>query len=79
MKFENLKKLSGGQFRRITGVKPNIFATMVKIIKQADEPKMDPGSLPGMTKTSHSKVFFTEYHTQIGFEKNLLNANTTSK
>ena len=46
MKFENLKKLSGGQFRRITGVKPNTFATMVEIIKQADETKKALGGRP---------------------------------
>jgi hypothetical protein len=36
MKFENLKKLRDGQFRRLTGVKQKTFAIMVEIIRQAD-------------------------------------------
>ena len=39
MKFENLKKLSKKQFRRITGVKPQTFEKMVELIKVADQIK----------------------------------------
>ena len=39
MKLENLKKLSGKQFRRITGVKPKTFEVMVGILEKAHEKK----------------------------------------
>ena len=33
---------------------------------------LDPGSQPGMTKISHSKIFLTECHAQIGFKRDLI-------
>jgi len=61
MKFENLKKLSGGQFRRITGVKPNTFATMVEIIKQADETKKALGGRPNKLNVEERLLMTLEY------------------
>jgi len=77
MKVENLKKLSEIQFRRLTGVRPKTFATMVEIIKEADKLKkaldsMDPGSLPGMTKITQFRIFSAICHAQTGFKRGLI-------
>ena len=50
---------------RCFGLRPNLIAGIYKIA-------MDPGALPGMTKISHSKIFLTERHAQIGFERGLM-------
>jgi len=51
--------------RRRFGLRHNFIAGIYKIA-------MDPGALPGMTKISHSKIFLTECHAQIGFERGLM-------
>ena len=46
MRFEILKKLSDGQFRRLTGVTPKTFATMVEIVKREEKIKKSFGGRP---------------------------------
>ena len=61
-------KVVAGKYRnrrRRFGLRLNLIAGIYKIA-------MDPGSLPGMTKISHSKIFLTECHAQIGFERGLM-------
>ena len=47
MKFENLKKKSPKEFRRITGVKSETFTEMIKIISDADDIKKRTAKAPG--------------------------------
>lgn len=61
MKFENLKKLSDGQFRRLTGVKRQTFATMVEIIRQADKMKKTFGGRPNKLNVEERILMTLEY------------------
>ncbi len=36
MKFEHIKELEDGKFRRLTGVRKGTFSKMVDILRQAD-------------------------------------------
>lgn len=47
MKFENLKRVSDKQFRRVMGVKRGTFDTIVKIVKRADDNKKRKAKGPG--------------------------------
>jgi hypothetical protein len=61
MKFENLKKLQDGQFRRLTGVKQKTFAIMVEIIRQADETKKALGGRPNKLSIEERILMTLEY------------------
>jgi len=61
MKFENLKKLRDGQFRRLTGVKQKTFALMVEIIRQADEIKKAFGGRPNKLSIEERVLMTLEY------------------
>lgn len=61
MKFENLKKLSVKQFRRITGVKTKTFSTMVEIIKNADRIKKAKGGRPNKLSIENRVLMTLEY------------------
>jgi len=61
MRFENLKKLSDAQFRRLTGVKPKTFATMVEIIKQTDKIRKSFGGRPNKLNVEERVLMTLEY------------------
>ena len=61
MKFENLKKLRDGQFRRLTGVKQKTFAIMVEIIRQADKTKKALGGRPNKLSIEERILITLEY------------------
>jgi len=42
-RYERIQKLSPGQFRRLTGVKPTVFAHMMVILKRAEKQKRKSG------------------------------------
>lgn len=46
MKFENLKKMSEQNFRRLTGVKRKTFNRMIELVREADEAKKKKGGRP---------------------------------
>lgn len=61
MKFENLKKLTSKQFRRLTGVKPQTFEKMVEIIKAADRIKKARGGRPNKLTVEARILMTLEY------------------
>ena len=61
MKFENLKNLRDAHFRRLTGVKPNTFATMVEIVKQAECAKKTHGGRPNKLSIENRILMTLEY------------------
>lgn len=61
MKFENLKRLSEQQFRRLTGVKQKTFEKMVEIIKQADQIKKVNGGRPRKLTVEDRILMTLEY------------------
>lgn len=48
-KYDHIKNLSPVQFRRLTGVKPTIFARMVVILKRAERQARKRGGKPKLT------------------------------
>jgi len=42
-KYRKIKKLNPIEFRRLTGVRPDTFQEMVKILKDAEKKKMSRG------------------------------------
>lgn len=61
MKFENVKKLSEPQFRRITGVKRKTFYTMVRIIRDAEKIKKANGGRPNNLTIENRILMTLEY------------------
>ena len=43
MQQEQIKDLGGGEFRRLTGIKPETFEKMLKILSDADRKKKSRG------------------------------------
>ena len=42
-RFEKIKRLSAGRFRRLTGVKPTVFETMLVILRRAERKRRKAG------------------------------------
>ena len=61
MKFDNVKKLSGSQFRRITGVKVKTFELMVKIVEEAEKEKKARGGRPNKLRVEERILMTLEY------------------
>ena len=61
MKFENLKKHSSKQFRRITGVKRKTFDKMVEIVSAADKIKKAKGGRPNSLTVENRILMTLEY------------------
>jgi hypothetical protein len=61
MKFENVKKMSEQQFRRLTGVKPHTFEAMVKIVREADTVKKARGGRPNKLIIESQVLMTLEY------------------
>lgn len=61
MKFENVRKLSATQFRRITGVKVKTFEAMTQIINEAEKVKRSKGGRPCKLKTEDRILMTLEY------------------
>jgi hypothetical protein len=61
MKFENLKKLSGKQFRRVTGVKQKTFEVMVGILEKAHKEKHARGGRPNNLTVPNMLLMALEY------------------
>lgn len=61
MKFENLTKLSGKQFRRITGVKRKTFDRMVEIVYTAEKIKKENGGRPNKLSVEDRTLMTLEY------------------
>ncbi len=62
MKFENLKKCSEKDFRRLVGVQRNTFQKMVEIVKNAKEQKTKgPGGRPSKVSIENKILMTLEY------------------
>jgi len=61
MRFKNVKKLSGKQFRRITGVKRKTFERMVDIILAAEKIKKAKGGRPNNLTVEDRILMTLEY------------------
>lgn len=61
MKWKNLQKMSGSQFRRITGVKRKTFDTMVEIIEEAERTKKAKGGRPNELTIEDRILMTLEY------------------
>jgi hypothetical protein len=61
MKFENLRNISGAQFRRVTGVKRQTFDKMVEIIKDAEKVKKAKGGRPSKLSVENKVLMTLEY------------------
>jgi len=62
MKFENLKKRSDEEFRRITGVKRTTFSKMLEIIREASVTKAKgPGGRPPKLSIENRLLMTLEY------------------
>lgn len=61
MKYENLKQLSDGQFRRVAGVKRATFSKMIEIIKAADAEKKIKGGRPNNLSIENRILMTLEY------------------
>ena len=62
MKYENLKLLSDGQFRRVTGVKRKTFETMVEILKETHQIKKSKGGRPNKLTIEEMLLMALEYN-----------------
>ena len=61
MRFKNVKKLSGKQFRRITGVKRKTFDKMIDIILAAEKIKKARGGRPNNLAVEDRILMTLEY------------------
>jgi hypothetical protein len=61
MKYEYLKKKSGKEFRRLTGVKRKTFDTMVGIITSAETIKKARGGRPNSLNVENRILMTLEY------------------
>lgn len=61
MKFENLKKVSSAQFRRLTGVKPKTFEAMTKVVVEADRKIKIHGGRPNKLSVEERILMTLEY------------------
>ena len=61
MKFENLKKMSERNFRRITGVKRATFIRMAELIRVADKIKYQKGGRPNKLSVEMRVLMALEY------------------
>lgn len=61
MKFENVKKLSEKQFRRITGIKRKTFETMLETMQEADKIKKAKGGRPNSLTVENRILMALEY------------------
>lgn len=61
MKYEKIKILSAGQFRRVTGVKPKTFEKMIEILTVADQIKKAKGGRPSKLCIEDKLLMALEY------------------
>ena len=60
-KYKKIKKLDPIEFRRLTGVRPDTFEEMVKILKEAEAKKMSKGGKPHLLKLEDRLLMALEY------------------
>lgn len=60
-KYERIKKLKKDEFRRLTGVKPITFETMVAVLKKADQEKKKLGGNPNRLCIEDRLLMALEY------------------
>jgi len=61
MKYQKIKNLSGGQFRRVTGVKHTTFTRMVEILTEAQIEKKAKGGRPNKLCMEDRLLMALEY------------------
>ena len=61
MKYDILKNLSDGEFRRLTGIKRSTFAKMIEILKVAEAQKKQLGGKPSNLTMENRLLMTLEY------------------
>lgn len=61
MKYEKIKSLSEGQFRRVTGVKLKTFEKMIETLTEADRIKKSKGGRPSKLCIEDKLLMALEY------------------
>lgn len=61
MKFENLRNISGSQFRRVAGVKRQTFDKMVEIVREAEKVKKAKGGRSNKLSVENRVLMTLEY------------------
>jgi len=60
-KYNKIKKLDATEFKRLTGVRPETFAEMIKIIKYAESKRKQKGGRPCRLKAEDRVLMALEY------------------
>lgn len=61
LKYESIKNLKAGEFRRRTGVKIETFKKMVEILKEAEKEKKKQGGKPNILSIEDRLLMTLEY------------------
>lgn len=67
MTYETLKELSAEAFKRYSGVKPQTFEAMIKVLQEAERDKKKPGRSPALCLEDQLLLalsYWREYRTQ---------------
>lgn len=60
-KYKKIKKLEPAEFRRLTGVQPDTFQEMIKVLKDAEAERMSKGGKPHRLKLEDRLLMALEY------------------
>jgi len=60
-KYERIRNLDSAEFRRLTGVKPETFELMIRIVKEADKKKRKFGGKPNKLSLEDQLLMALEY------------------
>ncbi len=60
-KYKKIKKLEPSEFRRLTGVQPDTFQEMIKVLKDAEAERMSKGGKPHRLKLEDRLLMALEY------------------
>lgn len=62
MKFEKIKVLGAGVFRRITGVKKSTFDVIVEVVREAEKKQKEQGGRPNKLSIEDRVLMMLEYY-----------------
>lgn len=60
-KYEKIKELPSGRFRRLTGVSKSVFHLMVGVVRAAEHKRMEKGGRSSYLKTEDKLLMTLEY------------------
>jgi hypothetical protein len=61
MDYEHIRKLSAGEFRRLTGVKPEVFEEMAAVVREAINRRRLRGGTKGRVSAENQLLVMLEY------------------